>query len=282
MPEAGVFEKEFTVPLHEHDRAEFADEQAALHNRREMLKDQKRTSLAGFKQQLAGIDDRLGEVAEWLTNGARKVKIKCERRAHPTRPIWQIVRIDTHEVVDELPMDIDEIGTARNGDLPLYADGGRGGDDDGHGGDHDQGDAGEDESRGVLDEEAQRAAEDNQAYADLHEVEPGRSPAPEQAAPTAKGRKKPPTPICPFILEQPSLDDPRQDVTCTAAGSARAKGFCSEHYELTGGKNANATQKLCLARRTKRRQLEADASRGARKDEGGGSSMAGDAPDYDA
>ncbi len=94
----------------------------------------------------------------------------------------------------------------------------------------------------------------------------------EPAAPKKKGAI-----TCPFILEQPDVNDPARDVLCGAAGAGRRKGFCAEHYELTGGATGNKTQKLALSRRTARKQL-AEEAKGAAREEAAGEV---DEPDED-
>ncbi len=268
-----VFEKEFSVPLAEHDLAQLAEEQAQLHNRRELLKDQKRTALAGFKQQFNGIDDRLAVIAEEVTNLSRKVKVKCERVPHPTAPRWQIIRLDNHQVVDELPMDIDEIAETRDSRLPLHhnGDGVGAADDEDEPRDLTAGgadDDGQDDHDGDGKDEGGGAGSEDEADADEEPAAaPAAAPAPKAAskakggAKGAKGgaEKKPRGKIeCPFVLEQKDLNDPTKDVVCGAPGISRCKGFCKPHWDLTGGSKGNGTQALCILRRKNRQRLLAE------------------------
>lgn len=259
-----VFDKTFRIPLAEHDLAQLAEEQAALHNRREALKDKKRTALAGFKQEFAGVDDRLGVIAQEITDMQREVSIKCERVPHPNAPRWQIIRLDTHEPVDEIPMTLEEIAqTRRDSRLPLHHDGAPIGfvPDD------------EEElpSRGEDDEvDTSSAATEDGAGDSAGAEASGDDDQADGATAAEKPAKKKIVCTCPFVTEQHDHADPRKDVLCGDPGIARAKGFCKPHYDLTGGKNGNGTQKLALTRRTKRRQMIEDQEREDKEQEQAG------------
>lgn len=242
-----VFEKEFTFPLSEADLALRSKEQAELHNRREAVVAEKREALAGFKGQIAGIDDRLTELANEITSGNRTARLKCERRTHPSAPRWQVVCLEEpflHKVVGEEPMTLEEQVREKNGALPLHEGEAAGGDGEAEG----------DEARAEGDEGEQADASEER---DAAAYEP-REPAPE---------KKRSNPTCPRLLEKHAVDA-RLDQICGKEGRARVRGFCADCYKELGGKDGSEEMTESLVRRKARQLLEEEEARSAAAIEG--------------
>ncbi len=252
---AGVFKREVRYPLTEEEWHAAAKRQAELHMQREALKDERREAMAGFKQRFAGIDEVLTALVEEVEKGERVVQEDHERVLHPERPVWQIVRLADHQIVDEEPMNADDWLRERNRpELPLHQD-----------------------------PEQQPPQPDDRPNAT---VLPFSAPATNadggsgdaDAASKDAGTSRPARSIlCPYVLAY--AEDPRHDDLCGAKGTARHRGFCDEHYEAAGGKDGGEVMVKMLMRRGQRSKMIKEAEKAAQAAAAGGDQDEAEADD---
>jgi hypothetical protein len=73
-----------------------AHEMAAVHGKREALKETRRNKMAEFKEQFNALDQRMNELAETVTNSTERRDVECVELLEPGGKVV-FVRTDTNE-----------------------------------------------------------------------------------------------------------------------------------------------------------------------------------------
>jgi hypothetical protein len=63
-----------------------------------------KTEAAALSKRVKAIEAEKDGLIRSSGAGSEERSVECERRPHPTRPVWQLVRLDTGEVFDEVVM----------------------------------------------------------------------------------------------------------------------------------------------------------------------------------
>lgn len=115
MPLPFKTQRRLRVPVDRERRAVLADEAAEINKRLDKLradesglKDRLKTVRADMESETEKISTKLRIVAD----GDEEVTVDCEWREHADRPFKQLVRLDTAEVIEEQPLDPDEMQRA--------------------------------------------------------------------------------------------------------------------------------------------------------------------------
>ena len=115
MPLPFKTQRMLRVPVDRERRAVLADEAAEINKRLDKLradetglKDRLKIIRADMESETEKISAKLRIVAD----GDEEVAVDCEWREHPERPFKQLVRLDTAEVIEEKPLEPDEMQRA--------------------------------------------------------------------------------------------------------------------------------------------------------------------------
>lgn len=115
MPLPFKTQRRLRVPVDRERRAVLADEAAEINKRLDKLradeiglKDRLKTVRADMESEIEKISAKLRIVAD----GDEEVAVDCEWREHADRPFKMLVRLDTAEVIEEKPLDPDEMQRA--------------------------------------------------------------------------------------------------------------------------------------------------------------------------
>jgi hypothetical protein len=98
-PTGKKYKLDLPVPIDEHEVAVAADDMVKEIRKREFVLSERRETMAGFKETLVGIDERLQALADTVEKHTKLQPVDvCERLIVETSEI-QVVRIDTGEIV---------------------------------------------------------------------------------------------------------------------------------------------------------------------------------------
>lgn len=88
---------------------EFSLEQATLYRELKELEESKKASAASYKSRIDRVELRLDELAKVVMDGTIETPIECQWQFHYEHGIKKLVRLDTHEVVDEKTLTAEEL-----------------------------------------------------------------------------------------------------------------------------------------------------------------------------
>lgn len=88
---------------------EFSLEQATLYRELKELEEAKKASAAAYKTRIDRVEARLDELAKIVTEGTLETPIECQWQYYYSQGIKKLVRMDTHEVVDEKTLTAEEL-----------------------------------------------------------------------------------------------------------------------------------------------------------------------------
>jgi hypothetical protein len=102
------FKRTLSVPLSVEDKAKKADEFASVQADIEKIEANKSAFASACKEKLDVLYAKHSEIGRQVRSGVEERRVDCEAVPHPSRPIVQIIRLDTGEVIDERPMTDEE------------------------------------------------------------------------------------------------------------------------------------------------------------------------------
>lgn len=98
--ERARYELDLPVPATDKEVGQAASGMVAQIRKREAVLEERRDSMAKFREQLTAIDQRLGEYADTVENHTKLEKVKCVELLTVETSTIEVVRLDTDDVVE--------------------------------------------------------------------------------------------------------------------------------------------------------------------------------------
>jgi hypothetical protein len=98
--ERARYDKVLAVPATDEEVSVAAVGMVGQIRKREAVLEERRTSMAGFRDTLAAIDDRLGELADTVEGHTKRLSVACIEYLCVETSTIEVVRLDTSEIVE--------------------------------------------------------------------------------------------------------------------------------------------------------------------------------------